>query len=337
VNEGTVTFTVLNGTTQVGSPVVSGTVTNGSAGATYTLPAATGAGTYTIAASYKAGADFTASSGSGMLTIDRAPQTITFGNPGAETFGTTPTLSASASSALPVSFTSATASVCTVTTDGTLAFAAAGTCTIDADQAGNGDWDAAAEVSQSFSVTSAGGGGGGGSTPAAPASTTTTTTSTAPTPSSPVVAAVPATGPPAAPADFRGRFGTKGTFVLSWKTPPAGVSSYELDRNGSPSEHVAGTSTEIIIRALARGKRIVYTLFALAATGSPSAGSAAVTLDPVERPAQAPRRIPAWAWSLLRWQERGRTGSRPSTPASLPRWYSGWEAWRLTPFKLLNA
>ncbi len=58
VNGGTVTFTLLQGTTQVGTPAVSGTVINGSAAASYTLPAATATGNYTIQASYSGGAGF---------------------------------------------------------------------------------------------------------------------------------------------------------------------------------------------------------------------------------------------------------------------------------------
>ena len=38
VNEGTVTFGVFNGATQIGSTVTSGTVSNGTVTATYTLP-----------------------------------------------------------------------------------------------------------------------------------------------------------------------------------------------------------------------------------------------------------------------------------------------------------
>jgi hypothetical protein len=62
VNEGTVTFTVEQGMTVIGTPTTSGTVTNGAASVSYTLPAGTPAGTYTIDAVYNPGADFTGSS-----------------------------------------------------------------------------------------------------------------------------------------------------------------------------------------------------------------------------------------------------------------------------------
>ena len=66
--------------------------------------------------------------------------------------GTPLTLSATASSGLAVTFTSTTTGVCTVS--GTTAtFIASGTCTIDANQAGNSDdYAAAPTVAQSFTV-----------------------------------------------------------------------------------------------------------------------------------------------------------------------------------------
>ncbi len=91
------------------------------------------------------------SSGSSNSVTPKANQTITFGNPGTQTFGTTPTLSATASSGLTVAFSSATTGVCTVSGT-TLTFVTAGTCTINADQAGNGTYFAAPQVPQSFTV-----------------------------------------------------------------------------------------------------------------------------------------------------------------------------------------
>jgi len=61
VNEGTVTFGVFNGATQIGSTVTSGTVSNGTVTATCTLPGGTAAGTYTIQATYNPGPDFSGS------------------------------------------------------------------------------------------------------------------------------------------------------------------------------------------------------------------------------------------------------------------------------------
>ncbi|MFP3786963.1 hypothetical protein SB769_37800, partial [Burkholderia sp. SIMBA_024] len=70
------------------------------------------------------------SSASNSVT-PQGTQTITFNNPGVQNFGTTPTLTATASSGLQVTFDSSTTAVCTVTSTGQLAFLAPGTCTIN--------------------------------------------------------------------------------------------------------------------------------------------------------------------------------------------------------------
>ncbi len=106
--------------------------------------------TFTVTATNSAGTG--APSAASNSATPKASQTITFANPGAQNFGTTPTLTATASSGLTVSFTSSTTAVCTITSGGTLTFITGGTCTIDADQAGNGTYLAAAQVSQSFTV-----------------------------------------------------------------------------------------------------------------------------------------------------------------------------------------
>ncbi len=64
------------------------------------------------------------------------------------------TLSASASSGLPVSFSSSTTSVCTVNGN-TVTLLTTGTCTITASQSGNGTYQAATPVTQSFQVINA--------------------------------------------------------------------------------------------------------------------------------------------------------------------------------------
>jgi sugar lactone lactonase YvrE len=81
-------------------------------------------------------------------------QTISFPNPGAQTAGTPLTLSATATSGLTVAFNSTTTEICTVS--GTQAtFITTGTCTIDANQAGNSTYAAAPMVPQSFTVNAA--------------------------------------------------------------------------------------------------------------------------------------------------------------------------------------
>ncbi|KRA42029.1 fibronectin type III domain-containing protein [Devosia sp. Root635] len=106
--------------------------------------------TFTVVATNAEGSS-TPSAASNSVT-PKGNQTITFNNPGAQNFGTTPTLTATATSALPVSFTSSTTGVCTITSGGVLTFVTAGSCTIDADRAGNSAYNAAATVSQTFTV-----------------------------------------------------------------------------------------------------------------------------------------------------------------------------------------
>ncbi|WP_345852318.1 Ig-like domain-containing protein [Shewanella algae] len=84
--------------------------------------------------------------------VPKANQTISFNNPGAQDFGTTPTLTATASSGLTPVFSSTTTGVCTITASGTLTFVTTGNCSIDADQAGDGSYNAAPTVTQSFTV-----------------------------------------------------------------------------------------------------------------------------------------------------------------------------------------
>jgi hypothetical protein len=120
-------------------------------GTTATLVAA---GTCTIQAMQAGNAAYTAAAPvSQSFQVTQQSQTITFGALSNLVLGSAPfTLSATASSTLAVSFASTTTSVCTVS--GTTAtLVAAGTCTIQAMQAGNAAYAAAAPVSQSFQVT----------------------------------------------------------------------------------------------------------------------------------------------------------------------------------------
>ena len=80
VNEGTETFTVMNGTTPVGAPV-SIAVGNGVASASYALPAAVPTGTYMIQAVFGQANDFVSDTDSSHnLTIDQAGTTTTAAN-----------------------------------------------------------------------------------------------------------------------------------------------------------------------------------------------------------------------------------------------------------------
>ncbi len=88
------------------------------------------------------------------FTVAKGTQTITFTSmppDPAVAAGPSYTLSAVSSSHLPVSFSSATPTVCTVE-EQTAAFLEAGTCTIEASQPGNSDFQPAANAPQTFVV-----------------------------------------------------------------------------------------------------------------------------------------------------------------------------------------
>jgi hypothetical protein len=132
-----------------GAPAESTTATSTSAPGNYTI---------TITQGTLAAANYTFAFVNGTLTINAATQTITFNAIAAQTVGATVSLSASASSGLPVSFASLTPAVCTVTGT-TASMVAAGTCSIQASQSGNADYLAASPVTQSFTVTVSSGAG----------------------------------------------------------------------------------------------------------------------------------------------------------------------------------
>ncbi len=71
VNEGTVTFTILDGTNQVGTPAVA-SVSASAAAAVYVLPAGTPAGSYIIHAVYSGSNNFNGSSGDSSLIVAAA-------------------------------------------------------------------------------------------------------------------------------------------------------------------------------------------------------------------------------------------------------------------------
>jgi hypothetical protein len=85
------------------------------------------------------------------FNVARAAQTIVFPAIAPQVVGTPLTLKATASSGLAVTFTSTTTSVCTVFGD-TATMLQAGTCIIDASQAGSGEYVAVGPVKQSFTV-----------------------------------------------------------------------------------------------------------------------------------------------------------------------------------------
>ena len=112
----------------------------------------TAAGSYTVSATVT-DANYTGSA-TGLLVISPAGQTLTLINPGNQTYGASPfSISASSSSGLPValSVVSGPASL----SGGALTLTGAGTVVLRASQAGNGNYAAAGDVEQSFTVSPA--------------------------------------------------------------------------------------------------------------------------------------------------------------------------------------
>ena len=83
--------------------------------------------------------------------VAKKAQTITFTNPGTQTYGTSLTLAATASSGLAVTYTSTTTSVCTVSGK-KVTLVKPGICGVDANQAGNSDYGAAPTVGHAWVV-----------------------------------------------------------------------------------------------------------------------------------------------------------------------------------------
>jgi hypothetical protein len=117
-----------------------------------------GTGTCTVTASIPADDFYNSANSSNSVTIivSKASQTISFGSLsnrvlGSGTFTVSATGGASGNS---VTFTSATETKCTVAGT-TVTLVAAGTCTINANQLGNDNYESATQVPQSFTITEA--------------------------------------------------------------------------------------------------------------------------------------------------------------------------------------
>ena len=126
------------------------TVTGSSGSCIVTLLSNGTAYSFTATASNTGGTS--AASVASTSATPMAVQAITFANPGTRNFGTTPTLTATSDSALTVTLTSSTTGVCTISGGGVLAFVSAGSCGINANQAGNSTTLAAPQVTVSFTV-----------------------------------------------------------------------------------------------------------------------------------------------------------------------------------------
>lgn len=216
--------------TGAGSPIVVTGLTNGTP-YTFTITATNSAGT---------GA---ASAASNSIT-PAAPQTITFANPGAQNFGTTPTLTATSDSGLTPTFTSSTTGVCTITSGGALTFVTAGTCTINADQAGDSSYLPATQVSRSFTVN-----------PVVPAA-----------PTSPVVTA----------GDTQASI----AFVAPLNTGGSAITSYTVTTNPADVAPLNGAASPIVVTGLTNGQAYTFTVTANNAAGTGPASAASNSITP---------------------------------------------------------
>lgn len=200
--------------------------------------------TFTVTATNSAG-EGNPSAASNSVT-PASPQTITFNNPGTQNFGTTPTLTASSSAGggYVVTFTSSTTGVCTVTSGGVLTFVTAGTCTINANQAGDTSFLAAPQVSQTFSV-------------------------------SPVVPGAP-TSPVATAGDTQASI----AFVAPVNIGGSAITNYTVTVNPADVGPVNGASSPIVVTSLTNGVAYTFTVTATNAAGTGSASSASNSITP---------------------------------------------------------
>ncbi len=164
---GTVTFSAASSGT-IAAPIfgcqnvqvpTSGT---GAGQVSCTVPAGTlAAGTYQFTADYSGDQNYSAQTGTlSGYPVSLQTQSVSFTSspPSAAEYGGSYTPAASATSGLPVSLSidsTSTTGACTLNA-GVVSFTGAGTCVIDANQAGNSTYGAATQAQQSFTIAPAG-------------------------------------------------------------------------------------------------------------------------------------------------------------------------------------
>jgi hypothetical protein len=210
------------------------------------------AGTCTLAADQAGNDDYAPANQvtQSLIVLVNPAQILSFGPaPELRLYGST-TVTASASSGLPVTYSSSTPALCTVhANSGVVTSLAAGTCTLVANQPGDANYNAAAPVTQSLTVAS-------------------------------VVATAT---PPGAPTGLVATLGSApGTIVISFVGPAdsggAAITGYSVV--SSPSGLVAsGTASPITVPcpATCSGYRLQVQAANRAGQGTPSAGAEVLT------------------------------------------------------------
>ena len=114
----------------------------------------TAVGTCKVSANQSGNANYEpAAQAQQSFAVAKGDQTISFGGLADKRFDESPiTVGATATSGLAVAFSSATPAVCSVSGTG-VSFVSVGICTVNANQAGSSNWNAAPLVPQSFQVT----------------------------------------------------------------------------------------------------------------------------------------------------------------------------------------
>jgi sugar lactone lactonase YvrE len=146
----------LSATASSGLPVIFGSNSPSTCTVSGSVATLLTAGTCGIVASQPGNATYGAASPvTQSFAVSLASQTISFTAIPSQILNTSVavSLSALASSGLPVSFTSTTSTVCTAS-GSTVTLLASGTCAIEASQSGNATFAAATPVTQSFTITS---------------------------------------------------------------------------------------------------------------------------------------------------------------------------------------
>ena len=161
ITDGTNLSAVLDATAKNGSAAtIPGTFTytaapTGGTAAAVTTATVLGPGTYTLGTAFSPTDtnDYTTATGSVQLTVHSKAQTITFpAIPATTLVAGSVTLTATASSGLPVSYTSATPTICTVS-GSKVTLLAVGNCGIMATQPGNSEYYAATPVGRNFHIS----------------------------------------------------------------------------------------------------------------------------------------------------------------------------------------